>query len=83
MTQLRRERSGGWTARKAIPEAISQEYSRLHGPKFAAKFRLPAPVPERETKALFAEWRAEIETRFQRLRDRAEGRLSDLTASSD
>lgn len=68
MTQLRRDpRSGGWKARKAIPETISAEYARLYGPKVEAKFSLPHTINERDARSQFAEWQAEIETRFQRL----------------
>lgn len=78
MTQLHRERSGGWKARKAIPATISTEYARLYGPKFEVKFSRPPTCPEHAAKADFSGWLADVKSQFQRLKDCASGRGSDL-----
>lgn len=80
ITSLQRcKTSGSWKARKAIPAAIRDAYAEAFGPKHEAKFSAPAELSERDAKNVFAEWHAEIESRFKGLRDKAAGKGQKLS----
>lgn len=77
---LRRDQSSGsWKARKAIPTDIREAYSVEYGAKHEAKFSASATTPERDARAVFAEWHATIEARFKGLRDKAAGKGQTLS----
>jgi hypothetical protein len=76
MVELRRLRSGGFVARKAIPKDIRDAYAKLFGKAWEEKLNIPPGTPAHAAKAKHGEWLAEIETRIASLRaaQRNEGR---------
>ncbi len=45
-----RDDHGGWHSRKRIPNAVRDEYHRLHGQRHEAKFFAPATTPDGDAK---------------------------------
>jgi hypothetical protein len=44
MVALRRLKSGAYAGRKAIPKDVRDDYERLYGQRWEAKFSLPAAI---------------------------------------
>jgi hypothetical protein len=63
MTALTRTKSGTYRARKVIPTDVRATYGQ-----WEAKFSLPATTPERDAKATFTAWLAEVEGRIRSIR---------------
>lgn len=78
MTSLKRSKSGPYTARKAIPADVRDEYRRRYGQTWEVRFTAPAGTPNGEAKALFNDWLAEIESRIAAIRASARGEGQDL-----
>jgi hypothetical protein len=70
---LKRSQSGAYTTRKAIPKDVQDTYERQYGPRWEAKFSLPALTRPQDAKARFAAWLAEIEARITAIRDERAG----------
>jgi hypothetical protein len=79
MVALKRQKSGGYAARKAIPKDIREEYARLYGMSWEEKLTIPPGTPPHEAKARHGEWLAEIETRIGALRAAKNGQGQPLT----
>lgn len=79
MVGLIRIADGRWSARKAIPNDVREDYARLYGIKREAILKLPADTPQPQAKARFAEWIAEVETRIDTLRAQRNGEGQPLT----
>ena len=63
MVALKRQKAGGYAARKVVPKDVREEYARLYGVGWEEKFSLPAGCSPHEAKARCGEWLAEIEIR--------------------
>jgi hypothetical protein len=68
MAALTRSKSGVYTARKAIPNDVQDEYARLYGPRWEVKLTLPASLRPQEEKARYGEWLSEVERRITAIR---------------
>ena len=55
VARMKRSRSGAYSARKALPEDVRQEYKRLYGQRREAKFSLPASTDPREAKTKYVD----------------------------
>jgi hypothetical protein len=73
MTRLTRAPSGAYQARKRLPGDIGEEYKRLYGARFEAKFSVPASTKPHVAKQLFGEWLAEVEGRIAAIRAQHKG----------
>lgn len=79
MVALKRQKTGGYSARKVIPMDVREEYARLYGVGWEEKLSLPAGCSPHEAKARCGEWLAELETRIGALRARKNGKAQPLT----
>ena len=79
MAGLKRAKSGAYSARKAIPKDVQDEYGRLYGKRHEAKLTVAASLTLAEAKARHAEWLGEIETRIETIRARKRGDRQPLT----
>src|SRR6266849_9524758 len=79
MVALKRQKTGGYAARKVIPMDVREEYARLYGVGWEEKLSLPAGCSPHEAKARCGEWLAELETRIGALRARKNGKAQPLT----
>ena len=70
VARMKRAKSGAYSARKAIPKDAQDEYNRLYGHRWEAKFSLPASTDRREAKAKYAEWLSTVEVRINAIRDK-------------
>lgn len=76
---VRSKKTGEYTARKGIPKDVREAYARLYGPRWEALFKLDAGTSLPEARTRYAEWLAEVETRFAALRATANGQGQPLT----
>jgi len=53
MVNVRRDSSGNYKARKSIPDDVREEYGRLYGPRFEAKFFASSDARPDEAKRRF------------------------------
>jgi hypothetical protein len=79
MPALVRLKSGAYTARKAIPKDVQDEYALLYGQRWEAKLTLSAKLRWPEAKAQYGEWLTEIETRIDTIRARRKGDRQSLS----
>jgi hypothetical protein len=79
MATLTQDSKGNYRARKRLPGDVREEYGRLYGPRFEAKFFAPASTKPQEAKRLFAEWLAEVEGRITNIRAQRNGDGISLT----
>jgi integrase len=79
MVGLKYSKSGGYLARKAIPEDVRDAYAKLHQVRREERFTLSREFSQSVAKAKHSEWLAEIETRIERLRAHQNGRGQPLT----
>jgi hypothetical protein len=56
MAKLHRSNSGRWWSRKGIPKDVRDEYARLYGASWEAKFSAPSTTKASDAKARFSEW---------------------------
>jgi hypothetical protein len=73
MVSLSQNNSGKYTARKRIPDDVRDEYGRLYGASYEAKFTAPADTKRRDAERQFHEWQAEVDTRVAAIRARRTG----------
>jgi hypothetical protein len=79
VVRMKRSKSGAYSARKAIPKDVRDEYKRLHGQRREAKFSLAASIDPREAKAKYVEWLSTVEGRIKAVRDRQAGVARSLS----
>jgi integrase len=79
MVSLKRQKTGGYAARKGIPQDVRIEYATLYGMAWEEKLSIPPGTPPHEAKAKHGEWLAEIETRIASLRTAKKGERQSLT----
>ena len=79
MVGLKRQKTGGYAARKVIPKDVREEYARLYGVGWEEKLSLSSGCSPHEAKARCGEWLAELETRIGALRARKYGKAQPLT----
>jgi integrase len=79
MAALARSKSGVYTARKAIPKDVQNEYARLYGPRWEVKLALPASLRPQEAKARYGEWLSEVEGRITAIRAGQRGDRQSLS----
>ena len=76
---LRQNRTGSYSARKRLPDDVREEYGRLYGAHFEAKFSAPASDGEETAKQKFRDWDAEVAKRIAAIRAEQRGTGIDLT----
>ena len=76
-TKLTPTKSGGFTARKRIPEDTQDEYERLFGLRWEERLSVAPGTPVLQARAKHREWLSEIESRIANIRagKKGEGRL--------
>jgi integrase len=79
MVTLRQDGKGNYTARKRLPDDVREEYGRLYGPRYEAKFYAPKSTKSHEAKRLYGEWLAEVERRIEAVRAARDGTGVSLT----
>jgi hypothetical protein len=78
-TKLAPTSSGGFLARKRIPKDVQEEYARLYGVQWEARFKAPPGAPITVARAKHREWLTEIESRIANLRAHRNGGGQSLT----
>ena len=73
MASLTQNNNGRYTARKRLPDDVRDEYGRLHGAYYEAKFTAPAGTKRQEAERLFHEWQAEVNARIATIRAQRTG----------
>ena len=80
MVALKRQKAGGFAARKVVPKDVRDEYARIYGVGWEEKLSIPAGCSHHEARRPSAvEWLAEIETRIGALRALKKGEGQPLT----
>jgi len=79
MATLSQDSKGNYRARKRLPDDVRDEYGRLYGQRFEAKFFAPASTKPHEAKRLFGEWLSEVEGRIANIRAQRTGEGVSLT----
>ena len=79
MASLRRSKAGTYTVRKSIPKDVQDEYQRLYGQRWEAKFSAPAGMRPQDAKAKGAEFLSEVEARISAIRAQQRGDGQALT----
>jgi integrase len=76
-TKLTPSKSGGFTARKRIPEDVQAEYLERYGVRWEARLSVDPDTPILLARAKHREWLSEIESRVANIRaeKKGEGRL--------
>jgi hypothetical protein len=76
-TKITPTKSGGFTARKRIPEDVQADYERLYGVRWEAQLSIAPGTPVIQARAQHREWLTEIENRIANVRAerKGEGRL--------
>jgi hypothetical protein len=54
MTKLRRDAGSNYLARKRLPDDVREEYGRLYGARYEAKFSAPRTTKSHEAQQRFA-----------------------------
>jgi hypothetical protein len=70
MVALTQTDTGSYKARMRLPRDVQEEYGRLHGARYEAKFADPSGTTRREAERLFHEWQAETKARIETIRAR-------------
>jgi len=79
MVKLRQDGRGNYSARKRLPDDVREEYGRLYGQRFEAKFFASAATKPHVAKQLFNDWLAEAEGRIAAIRAERKGEGIALT----
>jgi integrase len=79
MVKLQQDSNGNYRARKRLPDDMREEYGRLYGARYEAKFFAPKTTKVHEAKRLFGEWLAEVEGRIIAIRGERDGTGRTLT----
>jgi integrase len=75
MATLRRDKSGSWTSRKAIPEDVRPAFRG----RWEVRFYARADCPRDHARVLFSEWQADIDNQITAARAKQRGEGHDLT----
>jgi integrase len=78
MVSLRQDSRGNFFARKRLPDDVREEYGRLYGARFEAKFFVRASVGKQVAQQKFREWANEVEQRIEAIRKALRGEGIDL-----
>jgi hypothetical protein len=78
MVRLLQDSRGNYSARKRLPDDVREEYGRLYGARFEAKFSAPASLGKQHAEQRFHEWKAEIESRIEAIHKAQRGEGIDL-----
>ncbi|MFZ0096587.1 MAG: hypothetical protein WAK97_21935, partial [Pseudolabrys sp.] len=68
MVSLLRDTRGNYKARKRLPGDVREEYGRLYGQSFEAKFHAPGDTKRQDAERQFHEWEAETNARIAAIR---------------
>ena len=79
MASLTQDNKGNYKARKRLPDEVREEYGRLYGARYEAKFFAPKSTKHHDAKILFGEWLAEVEGRIAAIRAERDGTGRTLT----
>jgi integrase len=79
MASLTQDSNGNYKARKRLPDDVREEYGRLYGARYEAKFFAPKTIKPHEAKRLFGEWLSEVEGRIAAIRAERDGSGRTLT----
>ena len=79
MVRLTLAPSGAYRARKRLPRDVGEEYARLYGPSFEAKFSAPTGTKATLAKQLYGGWLVEVEGRIEAIRAQRKGEGISLT----
>ncbi len=79
MVSLTQNSSGRYAARRRLPNDVREEYGRLHGAHYEAKFSAPAGTKRQEAERLFHEWQADVNARIASIRAQRKGEGIPLT----
>jgi integrase len=79
MASLTQDIKGNYRARKRLPDDVREDYGRLHGQRYEAKFSASAGSKPAVAKQLFGEWLAEVEGRIAAIRAQRKGEGISLT----
>jgi hypothetical protein len=77
-TKLSSSKSGGWFARKRIPEDVQDAYEKLYGVRWEERLTLE-PMASAKAKARVRDWLNEIEARIANIRAERKGDGQTLT----
>ena len=78
-TKLTPTKSGGFTARKRIPEDAQADYERLYDVKWETRLTIAPGTPVLQARAQHREWLSEIESRIANIRAEKKGEGQVLT----
>jgi hypothetical protein len=78
-TKLTPSKSGGFVARKRIPEDVREEYALLYGVQWEARFKALPGTPITLARAKHREWLTEIEHRIANIRAQRDGKGRSLS----
>jgi hypothetical protein len=78
MAHLQQKPNGSYSARKRLPADVREEYGRLYGARFEAKFSAPASVGRQAAVQRFRTWEAEVAQRIETIRKVLRGEGIDL-----
>ena len=78
MAHLHQKSNGSYSARKRLPNDVREEYGRLYGARFEAKFSAPASVSRHAAVQRFCTWEAEVAQRIETIRRVQRGEGIDL-----
>jgi integrase len=78
-TKLTPTKSGGWFARKRIPEDVQDAYEKLYGVRWEERLALP-PISSAKARASHRDWLNEIEARIANIRAGQRGDGQTLTS---
>ena len=79
MVSLQQDPRGNYRARKRLPDDVREEYGRLYGARYEAKFFAPATTKKHEAAQQFREWLNEIEGRISAIHAARDGTGQSLT----
>ena len=78
MAHLQQKPNGSYSARKRLPDDVREEYGRLYGARFEAKFSAPASIGRQAAVQRFRTWEAEVAQRIETIRRVLRGEGIDL-----
>jgi integrase len=78
MVSLRKDSNGNFIARKRIPDTVREDYGRLYGARFEAKFFASARLGRHDAEQKFHQWKAEVESRIEAIGKAQRGEGIDL-----
>jgi len=81
MVTLRQDSNGNFIARKRLPDDVREEYGRLYGARFEAKFLARASLGRQIAQQKFHQWATEVEQRVEAIRKAQRGEGIDLIVS--